>query len=111
MDPTHATPETTDDRRELPRQAQEAGATLRCPTARPRPRTLPDEAEFCPHDSRPATAVNSSRRGVGFIADRPLPEGAYQKVRLEGEAKEREVQVRRCDPLPDGRYAVGATYC
>ncbi len=93
MDPTHATPETTDDRRELPRQAQEAGATLRCPTARPRPRTLPDEAEFCPHDSR------------------PLPEGAYQKVRLEGEAKEREVQVRRCDPLPDGRYAVGATYC
>ncbi len=55
--------------------------------------------------------VDRSRDGVGFVTDRPLPVGAYQKLRVDGpviEGEVPEVQIVRCEPLDDGRYSVGA---
>lgn len=100
-----------EERRRLQRQAKPTEVELLCPTARPRPRDLPEDAGFCPYDRRKATLTNTSRDGIGAVVDRPLPVGAYQKLVIEGETPVREVpevQIVRCEPLEDGTFAIGA---
>ncbi|MEM7806793.1 MAG: hypothetical protein AAF561_01630 [Planctomycetota bacterium] len=106
-----STPTNDVERRRLQRVDDEKQAELFCPTARPRPRDLPEDVPFCPHDRRLSTVVNVSRDGVGVVADRPLPVGAYQKLRIDesnvsGEAP--EFQIVRCEPRGDGTFSIGA---
>ena len=98
------------DRRHQDRQPHATPAVIACPTPRPRPRELPPEAQYCPHDSRAALSVNVTRRGVCLRSESPLPVGTYQTLRLDGEPRPREVRVLRCDPREAG-YEIGAVFC
>ena len=103
------------ERRRRPRLPHVAEARLACPTARPRPRTLPADVPFCPHDTRVGTVVDRSQDGIHLVLDRAVPVGAYQKVVIEGDdgriVGEREAKVVRCDDNGDGTWDVGAILC
>ncbi len=108
---SHASTSQEAERRRRPREAFVVDARLACPTPRPRPRDLPPEAEFCPHESCRATIVNRSRDGVRLVTNKALPVGAYQKVQVEDDPREREAKVIRCVAVGDGTFDVGAVLC
>jgi hypothetical protein len=110
---SHAEPdEAAPERRRLDRQPFVRSAQVFCPTARPRPTTLPEGVSYCPVDLRSATVHDRSRQGFGFTTHQPLPVGIYQKLRLAGDESPNEavpeVKVVRCDANADGTYTVGA---
>ena len=95
-----AGPRLAEDRRRTGRKPTECAAWIASPT--------PGKGE----EPLDVTAVNLSRHGVLFTADRPLPAGTYHRVKIALGEQEiaGEMRVLHCRRDADGRYDIGGEF-